>query len=785
MNNSAARRESLISSKEKAGMMIFIEEAPVCFSLLKIIYDPAGYPHDYQYIYVNPAFERMMGFTCEQVVGRTIREVLPASFEDPFNWFAFFGAAAISEKRSEISQYSQILDKYLHLLVFSPAPGELAVFFTDYTETVLEQQNLVKLVLCAESFISSSDEPANEQKVTDLMREISGARIVTLNIYEPGHATFRFKAVSGEPDDLMIMNDLLGGQLLGGEPIPFLIHRPSIEYPFEIAEVESFETLAGDTLPQATCRAISDRFELGKVAFSRLSDQDELIGNFTMYLSAGKSLASPSLVKLLSRQASLLLIRQRAEKRINRLMNEISMIFNSTQEALFLIKVKEDGSFVYLNSNLAMQQLTGLPVKDIAGLTPYEVFGREAAMRQVSQYRRCLLENEVVSFEETLTTPGGDHNWALTLTPIMKDGESRHIVGSARDITEEKKRLRQIEFLSYHDQLTGLYNRHYFEDTLQRLESSRSLPISLLMADVNGLKLSNDVFGHAFGDSLLQRAAAIISEHCRTEDIVARVGGDEFEVVLPQTGAEEAERIAARIREAAAATQIGPVQVSMSIGCATRLFKTENIQIIRKLAEDNMYRQKTIESPQLRIKIIQIIRRKMSENPIEERHAVRCAAMCEAMGGELGMTSREKGGMRLLGSMHDLGKIILPDTIISKPTTLTEPEWDEVRRHSEVTYRILSAVNEYAVLAEYALSHHERWDGKGYPRGLAGKDIPLWSRVLAVVDAFESMTSQRPWRCPYAYDYAVTELRNMAGTQFDPELVDIFLTNVAPKFSGE
>jgi len=641
-----------------------------------------------------------------------------------------------------------------------------------------------KLILAAEDLIQATGQSFDLSPVAALLREITGARIVTINLYEDDLTAFRFAAIDGDPADLAVMREMTGNKMVLGQRISFTPHRASLPFPFEIAEVESFEQLAAYELGPELCRAVSERLKLGRIVLARLVDKDELIGNFTIYLLAGQHLAEPGLVKLLARQVSLALARLRAEQTVTRLLQEMTLLFDSTQDALFLLEITDHGRFVYKNANQAMLVMCSSAAPDIAGLSPEDIFGEVEVMVLLENLRRCQINGTRTVFELELPSPAGPRIWLITLSPIQREGQVRFIAGSARDITAERQSQRQIEYLSYHDQLTGLYNRHYYDDTLRRLDTGRSLPLAVLTADVNGLKMSNDVFGHPFGDSLLQQAAKVMAGFCRAEDIIARVGGDEFEIILPQTTLDEAEKIAGRIRDAAAAVQVGPVQLSISIGCAVKTDQSENIQHIRKQAEDDMYRVKTVESPALKYKIIQIIRRKVSENPLEERHANRCAAMCEAMAEALGLINREKAGLRLLGLLHDIGKIILPVSIVGKTTPLSDPEWDEIRRHSEASYRILSAVNEYAILAEYALAHHERWDGSGYPRQLQGEEIPYWSRILTVVDAFESMTSQRPWRPAFSYEQAVQELRNGQGSQFDPELTELFLAQVAGKFSG-
>jgi diguanylate cyclase (GGDEF)-like protein len=435
-----------------------------------------------------------------------------------------------------------------------------------------------------------------------------------------------------------------------------------------------------------------------------------------------------------------------------------------------------DYLFLYLNP--AFEQITGIRAELTNGKSSVEVipamanerfnwlrFYAETALngtrQQTDQYIECL------------------HGFFRVVAFSPRKGYFAIFIS---DITEDMQRQKQIEYLSYHDQLTGLYNRHYFDHSLQRLNTARNLPLSLIMADVNGLKISNDTFGHPFGDLLLQEAASLVSRHCRADDIIARVGGDEFVFILPRTTAEDASKISRRINEAAAKVKVGSIQLSLSLGQATRLTMDENVQEVLKNAEDQMYRHKLSDSPKLRRMIIESIIARLNANPVEEMHCRRVSAMCEAMGRELAMTAAEIEDLKKLGLLHDLGKIALPEALVNKPASLSDHEWNEIRRHSEVSYRILSSLQEYADISESALAHHERWDGNGYPRHLRGEEIPLPGRIIALADSYEAMTSQRPWRAALSPDAAAREIRAQSGSQFDPDLIELFLNKVAPYY---
>jgi diguanylate cyclase (GGDEF)-like protein len=354
--------------------------------------------------------------------------------------------------------------------------------------------------------------------------------------------------------------------------------------------------------------------------------------------------------------------------------------------------------------------------------------------------------------------------------------------GIYADISQRKKAEKEILFINYHDQLTGLYNRRFFEEELKRIDIERNLPISLIMADVNGLKLINDAFGHAYGDMLLIKTGELIKNECRQDEIIARLGGDEFVILLPKTSPEEAEKITKRIKESSSGIKLQSMELSISFGWATKSHIIQDINETLKNAEDYMYRHKLFESPSIRGKTVKAIINSLHEkNKREEQHSRRVSYLCEAIG--IAMEQNESGlkELKTVGLLHDIGKIAIDEKILNKPDRLTNEEWSDMKRHPEIGYRILSSVNDMAELAEFVLAHHERWDGKGYPKGLKGKEIPLQARIIMVADTFDAMTSARPYRSPLSDETAINEIKKNSGTQFDPEIVRVFIEKVMNK----
>ena len=353
------------------------------------------------------------------------------------------------------------------------------------------------------------------------------------------------------------------------------------------------------------------------------------------------------------------------------------------------------------------------------------------------------------------------------------------------DITERKKKQEEIEFLSYHDQLTGLYNRRFYEEELKRLDTGRNLPMTIVMGDVNGLKLINDSFGHATGDELLKKVAEVLRKGCRADDIIARLGGDEFVILLPKTDVNETEHIIKRIKDIALEEKVGSLDISVSYGYETKNNENVKIQEILKKAEDHMYKKKLFESPSMRGKTISAIINTLHEkNKREEAHSHRVSALCESMGKAIGLPEAEIEELKTIGLLHDIGKIAIEENILNKLGKLTSDEWEEIKRHPEIGYRILSTVDDMYNMAEYVLYHHEKWDGNGYPKGLKKEEIPLQSRIITIADAYDAMTSEESYRSALSEEVAIKELQNNIGIQFDPELVCVFIEKVLGQISG-
>ncbi|MDY0234805.1 MAG: diguanylate cyclase [Gudongella sp.] len=361
--------------------------------------------------------------------------------------------------------------------------------------------------------------------------------------------------------------------------------------------------------------------------------------------------------------------------------------------------------------------------------------------------------------------------------------ENDKIIGAVmtfKDITDRKTAEEQIKYIGSHDHLTGLFNRYWFDEKLRKLDTLDKLPLSLIMADLNGLKLLNDTYGHAIGDEFLKSAAGIFKLVCRKKDIVARWGGDEFVILLPNTSYDEASLIADRILQESSQVQCEGVPVSMTLGVSCKVSEEEDISIMMKLAEDKMYRQKLTDSRSAKSAILNALNKAMQVKSFEtEAHSGNMHKFARRLGIRLGLSADELSRLDLVIRLHDIGKINIPAEILGKKGPLTADEWVIMKRHTEIGYRIVQATEEFAHVAQEILSHHEKWDGTGYPQNLKGEEIPYLSRIANVVDSYEVMLNGRPYKKPMSEEEIIAELRRCSGTQFDPNLVEVFLQEIS------
>ena len=428
-------------------------------------------------------------------------------------------------------------------------------------------------------------------------------------------------------------------------------------------------------------------------------------------------------------------------------------------------------------------QIIGYTLDELAHISikTLETFAHPDDLKQSGELleRHFAGELPYYDYESRMKHKDGHWVWVQDRGCVITrtgDGKPLMMFGTQTDITERKKTEEEIIYLSYHDQLTGLYNRRFVEEEIKRLDTKRQLPLSVIMGDLNGLKLTNDTFGHNEGDKILKEIAELLKRICRSDDILARWGGDEFVNLLPKTSITDSEEIVQRIKKECSKLIIQKIPLSLAIGIATKTEVGQDIDEIIIEAESNMYKNKLDEKESNAGSIIFALEQALSEKSSETmEHAFRIKDSAIKLGKSIKLHYNQLDELSLLASLHDIGKVAIPESILLKEGKLTEKEWAVIKRHPEIGFNIAQSSPQIVHIAKFILACHENWDGSGYPQGLAGESIPIVSRIMSIADAYDAMTNERTYKKAMSKDAAIEEFKRCAGTQFDPVLVNKFI----------
>ena len=356
----------------------------------------------------------------------------------------------------------------------------------------------------------------------------------------------------------------------------------------------------------------------------------------------------------------------------------------------------------------------------------------------------------------------------------------QHFINNLED--QVATRTKELDFLSNHDHTTGLLNRRSFENNMKKLDTDDNLPISIIFIDVNGLKMVNDTFGHIYGDKLILEATQVLKANCRKTDIVARVGGDEFAMLLLKTGPEAANLIAQKLEKDFSQKKINVISCSMATGVDTKSKTYQKIEMILENAESEMYKEKIASRKSFGTDaIMSIINSLHEKSAFDKVHSKEVSRLCEQIGYAMKLTKTEIKQLRDAGYFHDIGKIALSNEILSKDADmLSEMEKEIQKQHPVVSHRILSMSEDTLDLANGVYGHHERWDGSGYPKGLKGEEIPLISRIIAIAEAYSrKMISSNNTQTSSVN--ALNSIIRDSGKKYDPYIVELFVNMINNK----
>jgi diguanylate cyclase (GGDEF)-like protein/PAS domain S-box-containing protein len=371
-------------------------------------------------------------------------------------------------------------------------------------------------------------------------------------------------------------------------------------------------------------------------------------------------------------------------------------------------------------------------------------------------------------------------------------------IDNARLYQLERKAREEMSRLSITDELTGLYNRRHFYEVLDvEMQRTRRYgrSFALVMLDLDGFKEYNDRFGHTNGDAVLQSLAQALKSTLRKSDTAFRYGGDEFTIILPATDAERSKVIVNRIgskwlRTPKVQYPFLEMPLGFSAGVAQFPDNAETADGLVFLADTALYHAKrqggyrctvvsdlAALSPDVGISatldhVYALAAMVDARDPHTYGHSKRVATIAEMIGKTIGLSEAELADLYAACLVHDIGKVGIPDSLLTKPGKPTDKEWRVVKKHCDEGARIVSYVSELAPLVPVILHHHEWYDGTGYPAGLKGEDIPIGARIISVADAYDTMTTPRPYRKVISQEETLETLRQCSGTQFDPELVE-------------
>jgi len=716
-----------------------IEESQTGYAYYKIICDEYGIACDYEFIEVNAVFEKIIGLRGLDIVGRRVTEILSLIRTSEFDWIHFYGDIAINGGKKEFEQFSKHLHKWYRVKAYSPEKNHFVAHFIDINEQKLAEARLHSKTAFLEA-------QANASLDGILVVNENQTRILTnRRIFELFNVP---QYIIDDEDDTLLLKHVIS---LTKEPEQFLEKVKYLYYHPNETSRDEIEFKSGMVLDRHSAPVMDKEGNYyGRIwTFNDITERKRL----EMSLSNEKMLLEITLVSV----------------------GDGVISTDNMGNIVFLNRVTE------LLTGWTQEAARGKPIEEVFNIVnEFTLEKEENIVQKVLESGKILeLPNNTI----LISKDGIARSIEDSAAPIVQEnGEIVGVVLVFKDVTEKKERQKEILYLSYHDQLTGLYNRRFYEEEIKKLDIEKNIPMTIVMGDVNGLKLINDSFGHVMGDELLKKVAEVIRKGCRAGDIIARLGGDEFVVILPKTDAFEAERIIKGITDLLLGEKVGLIDISISFGYETKNNREEKIEEILKKAEDHMYKKKIFESPSMRGKTIKAIINTLHEkNKREEQHSHRVSALCKSMGEALGLTEKKIQELKIVGLLHDIGKIAIDENVLNKPGKLTDEEWKEIKRHPEIGYRILNTVNDMSDMANYVLKHHERWDGKGYPKGIKGDEIPIASRIITIADSYDAMTSERSYRRALPKEVAIGELQKNAGSQFDPELLGVFIEKVLDK----
>jgi len=711
-----------------------IEMMPVGYALCEMVMDAQGSLTDIVFLETNPAFLMVSGLRAGNLAGKSVSEFIPDFSMVSEKYGSHIARASEDSKPIAFDYFSQATQRWIKVQASSPALGRLAILITDVT------------------------------------REKSGTPVEMEN-----QILFGF---------LEAMKD---GAFVKDENCRYILVNKALESVYGAAEEEIWGRNDTDFLSgfaAATCRT-SDTIVMTEqrqyVAEEQIGDMYYETTKFPVHLPNGEIGVGGILRDITEakrHQDEMALAQQQILEEKDRSLAQREALFKG-HGVVMLILEAESGQILDANQAATdfygydKEELLSMKVQDINILPPEET--KALRMKAMESRQRYF------TFPHRLKS-GEIRKVDVYASPIQYK-EQKVLYSIVIDVTDREIAQEEIKHMSFHDYLTGVYNRRYFEEEFKRLNVQRNFPLAVVMGDVNGLKLINDSFGHSEGDRVLVQAAHGIQNSLRDDDIVARLGGDEFGILLPNTTEEEATELLKRVQinlnamNKTAESEAGNMALlSISFGYSVQKKLDDCLDLLMNEAEGFMNARKRYDSRSLKSKTISLAMNTLFEkSPREKMHSERVGNTAASIAEWMGLSEEKVNMIRIAGYLHDIGKIGIPETLLNKKGKLNKQEWETMKLHAEKSWRILDNTTDYKDISNIVLCHHEKWDGTGYPRGLDREGIPLESRIIAIADAYDAMTHVRTYQAALSHEESIAELKRCAGSHFDPVIAMMFV----------
>ncbi|HPF55768.1 MAG TPA: PAS domain S-box protein, partial [Clostridiales bacterium] len=471
-------------------------------------------------------------------------------------------------------------------------------------------------------------------------------------------------------------------------------------------------------------------------------------------------------------------VRKREKEKETEMLLERTQAMIENHEAVMYLLEPETGQIIEANN--AAEKFFGYSKEELLSMKIWDI--NILSEKKVRELLLKIFNREKNQFTVPHRLKNGEIRMVDVFSTAIEYRNRRVLFSIAFDVTEREMMTKQNEFLVYHDHLTGIYNRRFFDEEFEKRaeDIEDHYPIGIIWGDMNGFKLYNDSFGHLEGDKALKNIAEKIQKLVRNQDVFARVGGDEFAILVSNTDERAIRAYLNEIEQKVNTSDNNSLTISFGYGIQRKEDDTKDALI--KEAEAFMYNRKYYSSKSTRSNAVKVIMETLfAKSEREKQHSDRVGRISEAIAKRMNLDQRTIDKIRVAGFLHDIGKIGIDERILNKIGILTRNEWEVMKLHPAKGAGILENTIEFQDIDDVVLSHHERFDGSGYPSGLKGYEIPQASRIIAVADAYDAMTNDRSYRNKIDHEAALEELKRCAGTFFDPEIVQAFVGMSLPE----